>query len=227
MKNRIFLMGLAVAALSSSIAYADNDYKLSNDLSYLSGNIESRHHIYYTGDTMDIRVTINENAELLTSQAIDLYIGVFDLDGNLSYSQVSNQAGASSTQLFYSENLSSALLAPGNYHLALIATKPGGDPGNVADWYNGFAGILDRDALYYTESNASGDFDRDGEWDDDYDRDGYQGDDDIAHEYYFNKEGKTMRSSQDREWDDDDWNDDTDDDYNDDDGNESDSSDDD
>tara|TARA_B110000305_G_scaffold235617_1_gene295559 strand:+ start:418 stop:1107 length:690 start_codon:yes stop_codon:yes gene_type:complete len=209
MKTIYNILALISAVTFSGLVLADDDsYSITNDLSYLAGSIDTRQHIYYPGDTIDVRVSMGGNTALLADQLVDIYLGIFAPNGKLFMIPVKNYQVTDSQRLFFIENLTSAVIFPGTYHMALVATVPGGDPENIADWYNGFGGLLDEDALLYTETAVERDIDSDGEWDDDYDRDGFIGDDDDVYEHYYSIEGETFELSTDHDWEDDDWNDD-------------------
>lgn len=198
---------------SSVLADNDNTYKLTNDMSFISGDISSIKHIYYPGDTIDIRVNVGGNTQLLASQAVDIYLGIVTPNGVPVFQKVQDYQTLNSQRLFYMENITSSVVNPGTYNLAVIATKPGGNPANVEDWYNGFAGMLDSEAVLYSSASVAGDSDLDGNWDNDFDRDGYYGDDDGTYEDYYSNHGTLYKSSEYREWEDNDWSDDEDDDW--------------
>jgi hypothetical protein len=145
---------------------------------------------------------------------------VLNSKGKLSAFPVKNYSNANARRVLYIENLNSSILAPGTYQIALVVTNPGGNPANVEDWYNCFAALLDDDAILYSETSISNDYDGDGERDDDYDRDGYYGDDDV-YEYYHGSEGVYYEETREPHWeinddDHDEWDDDDDDEWDDD-----------
>ena len=201
MKNLLALTSSIILLAISASTLADSDYyRITNDKSYIKGDIDTRQHIYYPGDIIDVRVTIGGNTQLLTDQQVDIYLTVLNSKGKLSAFPVKNYNNANARKVLYIENLNSSILAPGTYQIALVATNPGGNPANVEEWYNGFAGLLDDDAILYTETSISNDYDGDGEWDDDYDRDGYYGDDDDVYEYYHGSEGVYYEDTREPHW---------------------------
>jgi hypothetical protein len=216
MRTAISLIALSTLTALPMLTLADNNYHLTNDTSYLDGDIDSRQHIYYPGDTIDVRVTLNGDISLLASQSVDIYLSVLTPDGSPTFRKINNYESLSSQRLYFIENISNSVVTPGTYQMALIATKPGGDPSRIGDWYNGFAGLMEQEALMYSPTTITGDSDGDGYWDSDFDRDGFYGDDDQVYEYYFGSNGNFYRSSEYRDWSDDDWGDDDDDDWDDD-----------
>ena len=210
-------------ACFSIFALADSDEpNLSSDASYIEGSLETRQHIYYPGDSLDVRVSLGGDTSLLVSQGVDVYIAILDGSQTPAFIQVEDYETFSSKRMFYLETVSTEVLPEGVYQLALILTNPGGDPANIADWYNGFAGMLDTDAIQSSADFIDEDFDRDGEWDDDYDKDGFHGDSDEEHQFFA--ENSETAPDSDRDWEDDDWdNDDWDNDDSDSNGSDSDS----
>jgi len=203
MKNLITACFAFSSLAMSAFTFADDDfYRLSNDLSYLDGSIDTAQHIYYPGDNIDIRVTMRGNTQVLADQMVDLYLGIMTTTGKFSLMPIKGAVDASGKRLISVQNISSAVLVEGTYQLALIATVPGGNPNNVEDWYNGFGGLLDEDAILYSETAIARDYDQDGEWDDDYDRDGFYGDDDDVYEHYYTSEGTHYERDRDWTWDD-------------------------
>lgn len=214
MKSLVYMASIALLSVSINTLADNDDYRLTNDNTYIKGDIDTRQHIYYPGDTIDVRVTIGGNTQLLNDQQVDIYLSVLNTNGKFSAYPVKNYQNANARKVLYVENLDNSILSPGTYQIALVATIPGGNPANVEDWYNGFAGLLDDDAILYSETSISNDYDGDGEWDDDYDRDGYYGDDDDVYEYYHGSEGIYYEETREPRWE---INDDDDDRYDDDD----------
>ncbi|MDO8272969.1 MAG: hypothetical protein Q7U82_13810, partial [Gammaproteobacteria bacterium] len=162
------------ALFSATISLADNDdsYNLTNDASYLSGKIETVKHIYYPGDTLDVRISFGGDTALLSSQGVEAYVVAYDQRQTASKVKIDDYSTFTSSRLFFLDTVSTATLAEGSYQLALILVRAGGDPSDTDDWYNGFAGLLDTDAVYSSSATVGGDGDHDGEWDSDDDRDG-------------------------------------------------------
>jgi len=188
------LLTISTSLLISTAALAGSDaYRLTNDVSFLDGDIVSLKHIYYPGDTIDIRVLMKGNTALLSDQNVDMYLAIIDAAGNTSYRAVADYQTQAERQVFRITDVSGSVISPGTYQIALIATRPGGNPAVVSDWYNGFAGLIDSDAMTYSETAIDQDFDGDGEWDDDYDRDGFSGDGDVAYQNYQDEQGDHYR----------------------------------
>jgi hypothetical protein len=54
------------------------------------------------------------------------------------------------------------MLAEGRYQIAMIMTVPGGGPLQLADWYNGFSGLLSVNSFKYGDDcNGSEDSEED------------------------------------------------------------------
>ncbi len=199
-----FLLWTSAAAIASS----DDDYRLGNDLGYIHGSIESRQHIYYAGDTVDIRIIIRGDKEFLQSRSVGIYLAIFSPDGGVSFDRITDYQSFNSRRLFYAEDISDELVLPGSYQVALVAVRKDGNPANLGDWYNGLGGLLGGEALYFADGPVSWDINRDGFWDTDYDRDGFYGDDDDIYEDYYLGSGQYWGLRDPRDWDDDDWDDD-------------------
>ena len=199
---------LLLAANTAATASDDDHYRLGNDLGYIHGEIESRQHIYYVGDTVDIRIVIRGDKDLLQSRSVEIFLAIFSPNGGVSFDKITDYHTFSSRRLFYAEDISHSLVLPGSYQVALIAVRNGGNPANLGDWYNGLGGILGGEALYFASGPLAWDLDRDGFWDTDYDRDGFYGDDDDLYERYYLDNGQYWNSRDPRDWDDDDWDDD-------------------
>ncbi len=217
MKTQILKALFLVAALPAAVAMAaidannngrNDDYRLTNDVSYISGDIETRQHVYYPGDVLDIRVALGGNTALVSGQGVDLYLGVFDPAGKAAFTRITDYKTFNSKRLFYIQDISTSVISAGTYQLALIMTVPGGNPQLVSNWYNGIGGLLDNDAITYSQTPVARDTNRDGEWDDDYDRDGFYGDDDSEARYFAENhaDDDTVPDPQrNRDWEDSDW----------------------
>lgn len=168
----------------------------------IKGRIVTEHDIYYTGDPMAISLHFPRGADLVTGGEADAYVVVFtpnvettddsdaeasdDTDepgtddelSNATVLPVSNDASATSTQLFSIGAVDISVLPAGTYQLGLILTNPDGDPLNINDWYNGLLGLVDVVGLTVTDQSVDFDVDGDGEVDDDADGDGFSDDDD-------------------------------------------------
>lgn len=204
MRKSIRNLTATAMACFSMLALADSDEpNLTSDASYIDGSLETRQHIYYPGDALDVRVSFTGDTSLLVSQGVDVYIAILNGNQSPTFLAVENYENFSSKRMFFLETVSAEVLPEGVYQLGLILTNPGGDPANIADWYNGFGGLLDIDAIQSSTNFIDEDFDRDGEWDDDYDKDGFHGDSDEEHRF-FTENSETALDS-DRDWDDDDW----------------------
>ncbi len=200
----LILLSLYTCLLSFQIFADDQKRHINNDLSFLSGSIDASQHIYYPGDSIDIRVTVKGDIGSSSGSDANLYLALIDTEGSISAIPVKGGIDSNGTKQIFLEDISSSVISPGTYQLALIATEAEGSPFFLQDWLNGFAGLLDLDAIVYSETMLDGDYDFDGEWDDDFDRDGFYGDDDSVYENHFRLEGRVYERDRDWEWDQDD-----------------------
>lgn len=172
----------------------------------IKGRIVTEHDIYYTGDPLAISLHFPRGADLVTGGEADAYVVVFapsvdstddsdtdstddtdepgtdDVLSNATVLPVTDEASATSTQLFSIGAVDISVLPAGTYQLGLILTNPDGDPLNINDWYNGLLGLVDVVGLTVTDQSVDFDVDGDGEVDDDDDGDGFSDDDDEEDE---------------------------------------------
>lgn len=200
-----------LAALTSIGAFADDDYfKLRSDASYLDAEIESNRSVFYSGNTLDVRVVLKGDTSTMAANAVELYLSIVDPSGYTTFERIQDYQTFNSRRLVSIPSIAASTDAAGAYQLAIIAVKPGGNPALVTDWFNGYSGLLDQEALYLGTGAVSNDDDGDGFWDNDYDRDGYYGDEDTLYKNYYNSSGTLYSSSSSHDWNDDDWDDDND-----------------
>lgn len=155
-----------------------NKSRVQNGKGAIMGNLETRQHIYYVGDSLDIQVQFARGADLLAKGEADAHIVIFSFDGTVSSVPVPADVGTSSRKFFPIKSIDITTLPAGQYQLALVLTTPKGDPKLVSNWYSGFRALLDSEAIYISAASVSGDANKDGEWDDDADGDGIVGEED-------------------------------------------------
>jgi hypothetical protein len=141
----------------------------------IKGNIWTRRHVYYVGDELDIRVQFPRGDDLLESGAVDAHVVVFASTGSVSDVPVPSDVGAEPRKFFRIESVNTQTLPEGQYQLGLVITVPDGDATVLEDWYGGFRGLLDSEAIIIAKERVDGDTNRDGELDDDEDGDGISG----------------------------------------------------
>lgn len=156
--------------------------RIRNGRSDFHGKLKTRQHIYYPGDTLDIRVKFSRGHDLLADGEADAWIVIFTPDNDVISVSVGSDIGSASRKFFSIEYEDTSTLVAGQYQLALILTIPGGDPGNVSDWFNGFSGLLDVEYIRISEEFLAGDSNLDGEWDEDLDGDGAYGEEEDEDE---------------------------------------------
>jgi hypothetical protein len=156
----------------------ENKSRVQNGKGAIQGNLETSQHIYYVGDALDIKVQFARGADLLAKGEADAHIVIFSFDGTVSSVPVPADVGTSSRKFFPIKSIDIATLPAGQYQLALVLTKPKGDPKLVSNWYSGFRALMDSEAIYISATCVSGDANKDGEWDDDSDGDGIVGEED-------------------------------------------------
>jgi len=147
--------------------------KLSKGSSDVKGNLKVSQHIYYEGDIIEVFIKFSRGWELLAEGTVDAHVVVITPAAELLSFQVDPSTGPSDRKFFNIELDSSDTLPVGQYQLALILTIPDGEPVNLADWYNGFRGLMDMEGLLISGQFLSEDSDMDGECDFDDDGDGF------------------------------------------------------
>lgn len=147
--------------------------KLSKGSTNVKGNLKVSQHIYYEGDTIEVSIKFSRGWELLAEGTVDAHVVVITPAAELLSFPVDPSTGPSDRKFFNIELDSSDTLPAGQYQLALIVTIPDGEPVNLADWYNGFRGLMDMEGLLISGQYLSEDSDMDGECDYDYDGDGF------------------------------------------------------
>lgn len=147
--------------------------KLSKGSSDVKGNLKVSQHIYYEGDTIDVSIKFSRGWELLAEGTVDAHVVVITPAAELLSFPVDPSTGPSDRKFFNIELESSDTLPVGQYQLALILTIPEGDSTSLADWYNGFRGLMDMEGLLISDQPLAEDADMDGECDFDVDGDGF------------------------------------------------------
>lgn len=147
--------------------------KLNKGRSDVKGNLKTRRHIYYEGDTIEVSIKFSRGWEMLADGTIDAYVVVITPEKELLPFPVDPSIGPSDRKFFSVELESSETLPVGQYQLGLVLTLGDGDPLNLADWYNGFRGLMDMEGILISAQALIEDADMDGECDFDEDGDGF------------------------------------------------------
>jgi hypothetical protein len=138
------------------------------------GLIQTNKQVYYSGEELDISVVIPEQLTALLEEAAELQLLIYSPDGKVKAFPVMGDGK-------FLETTETSAIAAGNYQLALVLTKRGGNAVNVGDWYNGFAGLVNTSRLKINDGfpgTDDEDADGDGVIDDDIDSDGFSDSDD-------------------------------------------------
>jgi len=152
--------------------------KLSKGNSDLKGNLKTKQHIYYEGDSLEVSVKFSRGLDLLADGTVATHIVVITPEANLFSVPVETPVGGNE-RMFFDIVVTTETLPAGQYQVALIATIPDGDPTNLQQWYNGFRGLLDMEGIYISDEPLSEDANSDGECDFDADGDGFCDEDSL------------------------------------------------
>lgn len=147
--------------------------RLTKGSSDVKGNLKTRQHIYYEGDTIEVSIKFSRGWEMLADGVIDAHVVVITPEKELLPFPVDPSIGPSDRKFFNVELESSETLPVGQYQLGLILTLGDGDPLNLADWYNGYRGLMDMEGILISAQALTEDADMDGECDFDEDGDGF------------------------------------------------------
>lgn len=146
--------------------------KLSKGNSDLKGNLKTKQHIYYEGDSLEVSVKFSRGLDLLADGTVATHIVVITPEADLFSVPVESTIGGNE-RMFFDIVVTTETLPVGQYQVALIATIPAGDPANLQHWYNGFRGLLDMEGIYISDEPLPEDANSDGECDYDADGDGF------------------------------------------------------
>ncbi|HEY0962004.1 MAG TPA: hypothetical protein VGE69_06580 [Pseudomonadales bacterium] len=158
--------------------HASAKHVVENGRFAIKGNLKTRQHIYYVGDELEISVQFARGHNLLSEGEADAHIVIYSAEGDLSSVPVPSDVGTAPRRFVRIESVDIAALPEGQYQLGLVVTVPDGDPAALEDWYGGFRGLLDSEAVYITDGPVDTDDDGDGEHDEDTDGDGIDGEED-------------------------------------------------
>lgn len=146
------------------------------------GLVSLNRHIYYVGDTIQIRVVYPRSLSAIWNGTAEGHVVMYIPGGQAITVPLPAQTPDSPVSLIELADLDTSVLTPGDYQLALVLTNPGGNPLNISDWYNGFRGLLSIERLRFSATATSSDADGDGEFDNDTDSDGFVEDEPLETE---------------------------------------------
>jgi len=127
-----------------------------------NGLIELNQQIYYTGDRLQINLVIPEQLKAVLRNEAQAHLAIHFPDGGVEAYPVVEEGS------FLEATVEAEALAAGDYQLALVFTEPDGDALVLADWYNGFAGLVSFNHLKLSEADPgtdAQDIDGDGHYD--------------------------------------------------------------
>jgi len=109
-----------------------------------SGLIKVDKNIFYSTDKLDVSVVFPKSLKSLWNGSADAYLVIRMTDGTLlaPFPILSSGQTPDKPKSFVSIDLSATPIPTGDYQLALILVKPGGDALNLSDWYNGFGALI-------------------------------------------------------------------------------------
>ena len=139
----------------------------------VKGLIQTNRGVVYTGDPLDISVKFPRGSDLISSGEVDVWILVYGPDAVPLALPISDLASPQHRKVFSVDAVDVAALPEGVYQLGLVLTVPGGDPLQIADWYNGLLGLINIQGVTVSAEPLDVDEDGDGEIDGDQDGDGF------------------------------------------------------
>jgi hypothetical protein len=127
-------LAVATAFSLASANAATTGQVLTQPCSY-EGLIQFNQQVYYSGNKLEINLGIPDQLKALLKADAEAHILVYFPQGEIEAFPVANEG-----QLLEATIESTAVMT-GNYQLALVFTRRGGDALQIRDWYNGFAGL--------------------------------------------------------------------------------------
>lgn len=143
-----------------------------------AGGILPGKHVYYPGDTLTLRVVFPRSLKALWQGDAEAHAVVYVPGGTAIAAALPVGVPDKPYNMLVMEDLDTSSLEPGTYQIAMILTKPEGDPLSLDDWYGGFRGLVNVSRVKFSESADAEDTNSDGEVDGDADGDGYNDDPD-------------------------------------------------
>lgn len=106
------------------------------------GILKLNQHVYYAGDTLQLRVVYPRSLEAVWSGDAIGHIVVYVPSGQPVTVPIPASTADQPIQVLDLSNLDTSQFAEGNYQIALVLTAPAGNPLKLGDWYAGFRGLL-------------------------------------------------------------------------------------
>lgn len=135
-------------------------------------------HVYYPGDTLQIRVVIPRSLKGVWNGEAEAHLVVYAPAGENGETTVLSAPLILETpdkpqMMIEVKDLDTSKLLPGEYQLGLVLTIPEGDPLALADWYEGLKGLIGVARVKFSAGPDEEDPDGDGTVEGDEDGDGY------------------------------------------------------
>ncbi|MBX9936978.1 MAG: hypothetical protein K2Y10_10355 [Burkholderiaceae bacterium] len=106
------------------------------------GILKLNQHVYYAGDTLQLRVVYPRSLAAVWSGDAIGHIVVYVPSGQPVTVPIPASTADQPIQVLDLSNLNTSQFAEGNYQIALVLTAPAGNPLKLGDWYAGFRGLL-------------------------------------------------------------------------------------
>ena len=102
------------------------------------------------GNQLEIQIVVPASLKAIWNGMADLYLVLRLPDGDLiSVPVYVEGATPDSPKTLVNTGIEAGMLAEGRYQIAMIMTNPEGDPLLLADWYNGFSGLISVNSFKY------------------------------------------------------------------------------
>lgn len=119
-----------------------NPQGLSGRPGSAKGLLRLNQHVYYAGDTLQVRVVYPRSLQAIWSGDARGHLVVYVPTGAPVTVPLPATVPNQPIQVLDLTNLDTSQFAEGNYQIALVLTAPEGDPLKLGDWYAGFRGLL-------------------------------------------------------------------------------------
>ena len=119
-----------------------NPQGLSGRPGSAKGLLKLNQHVYYAGDTLQVRVVYPRSLQAIWSGDARGHLVVYVPTGAPVTVPLPATVPNQPIQVLDLTNLDTSQFAEGNYQIALVLTAPEGDPLKLGDWYAGFRGLL-------------------------------------------------------------------------------------
>jgi hypothetical protein len=115
------------------------------------------------GNQLEIQIVVPASLKAVWNGMADLHLVLRLPDGVfIAVPVYVDGATPDSPKTLVNIQVEEGMLAEGRYQIAMIMTEPGGDPLQLADWYNGFSGLISVNSFKYGDDcNGSEDGEED------------------------------------------------------------------